>query len=90
MKLVYIKNATTLALDPAKCAGCGLCADVCPHGVFRMDGGVPEIVDREACMECGACARNCAAGAISVAPGVGCAAALIAARIGGADAPSCG
>ncbi len=90
MKLVYLKGVSTLAFDPAGCIGCGLCLDVCPHGVFRLDGGVAEIVDRDACMECGACARNCAAGAISVAAGVGCATALIAARVGGADAPCCG
>ena len=106
MGLVYLKNVSTLALDPSRCSGCGQCLDVCPHGVFRMNGGVVEIADRDACMECGACALNCApksagdsaptrdsvpaAGAISVAAGVGCAAALIAARVGGADAPCCG
>ena len=90
MGLVYLKGATTLAFDPSLCAGCGICLDVCPHGVFRRNGGLVEIADRDACMECGACARNCAAGAITVAAGVGCAAALIAARVSGSDAPCCG
>lgn len=106
MRLAYLKGVSTLALDAARCVGCGLCLDVCPHGVFRLEGGVAEIMDRDACMECGACARNCApksagdsgprcesvsaAGAITVAAGVGCATALIAARVGGADAPCCG
>jgi ferredoxin len=106
MKLAYLKGVTTLAFDPGRCVGCGMCPVVCPHGVFRMAGGAAEIADRDACMECGACARNCApksasdsgprresvsaAAAISVDAGVGCATALIAARVGGADPPGCG
>ena len=32
----YLANTTTLAYDPAKCAGCGRCVEVCPHGVFEL------------------------------------------------------
>jgi NAD-dependent dihydropyrimidine dehydrogenase PreA subunit len=71
----YIEN--TLKFDEAKCVGCGVCVDVCPHRVFEMDGGVARTVRLEACMECGACRKNCAARAISVSSGVGCAYALI-------------
>jgi Fe-S-cluster-containing hydrogenase component 2 len=28
----------TLALDPAKCNGCRMCVEVCPHAVFVMNG----------------------------------------------------
>jgi ferredoxin len=35
------------------------------------------IVDFNGCMECGACATNCPSNAITVTPGVGCAAAII-------------
>jgi ferredoxin len=75
--LAYIKNVVTIALDPAKCNGCRTCLSVCPHGVYEMIGGKSSFRDRDACMECGACALNCPEGAISVDPGVGCAAAIL-------------
>lgn len=88
--LRYIEGVTTLALDVDKCTGCGRCLEVCPHGVFVLDGGKRAmIVDKDACMECGACQRNCAFGALSVEQGVGCAAALYHAMIFGGE-PTCG
>ena len=42
------------------------------------------------CMECGACAVNCPVAAISVDPGVGCAAYIISGWIHGKDKASCG
>lgn len=89
MKLKYLRNGQTLALDAAACVGCGACVDVCPHGVFEIGGGKARIVGRDYCMECGACARNCPAGALSVKAGVGCAAAIIIGKLRGA-APACG
>ena len=89
MKLSYLKNGETLALEPAKCRGCRQCIEVCPHAVFEMSGGKSRIMDRDACMECGACARNCASGAITVKAGVGCAAAIIGGMLRGTE-PSCG
>lgn len=73
----YIRNAVTLSYDPERCVGCGLCAEVCPHDVFCIDGNKAQVRDRDGCMECGACMVNCAAGAIIVDAGVGCAAGLI-------------
>jgi len=58
-QLIYLKNVVTLSLNEEKCAGCGTCAVVCPHEVFRLNNGKVAIVDRDACMECGACATNC-------------------------------
>jgi NAD-dependent dihydropyrimidine dehydrogenase PreA subunit len=72
----YLRNVTTLQLDQDKCTGCGLCLQVCPHGVLKMNHKKAGIVDRDSCMECGACARNCAFGAITVRAGVGCAWAI--------------
>lgn len=75
--LRYIEGVATLTLDQSRCNGCGLCAIVCPHAVFRLVHRKSEIVDHGACMECGACANNCEAQAIHVEAGVGCAIAII-------------
>ena len=82
----YLENVTTLKLDQEKCIGCGMCAVVCPHTVFKMESPKVSIVDRDACIECGACASNCPVEAISVTPGVGCAAYIIQKWIKGKDA----
>ena len=85
----YLAGVTTLQLDKETCVGCGVCEDVCPHGVFRMNGKKAAIDDLDGCMECGACARNCAAGAIRVTPGVGCASYIIQTWIKGKEAAAC-
>lgn len=81
MALRYLKNVVTLRLDSSRCTGCGMCVEVCPHGVFQLKNGKATMVDLDACMECGACEKNCAFGAISVRTGVGCASALITALL---------
>ncbi|NTU71498.1 MAG: ferredoxin family protein [Coriobacteriia bacterium] len=88
--LRYLEDAVTLALDAEKCTGCRQCTLVCPHGVFAIGPDKRAyLADRGACMECGACAMNCSSGAISVEPGVGCAAAIIHSWIYGGE-PTCG
>jgi NAD-dependent dihydropyrimidine dehydrogenase PreA subunit len=72
----YLRDVTTLLYDRDRCIGCGMCAGVCPHGVFAVEHGKAQVVLRDACMECGACARNCPVFAIDVDAGVGCAAGL--------------
>lgn len=67
----------TLRYDPSECIGCGMCAAVCPHAVFSMNGRAARLIRPEACMECGACQLNCPSGAIAVESGVGCAAAMM-------------
>lgn len=87
----YLAGVTTLSLDAAACTGCGRCAEVCPHGVFAVEGLAARIVERDRCMECGACERNCEAGAVSVRSGVGCAMALSRAALARRRAPArCG
>jgi len=90
MPLHYLKDVSTLKYSSEKCAGCGLCADVCPHGVFVMDGRKARLTDGDRCMECGACARNCAVGAIEVRAGVGCALAIMWSALRHKPAPQCG
>ena len=79
-------GTNTLNYDESRCAGCGLCVIVCPHGVFALGGGVARLARGEACMECGACQRNCPTGAIEVESGVGCATALFYAALTGREA----
>lgn len=85
----YLKDVTTLTLDTGKCVGCGLCAEVCPHGVMDVADGMARIADKDLCMECGACALNCPADAIAVRAGVGCASAIIKSWFTGGE-PTCG
>jgi len=85
----YMDGVATLRLDDTACIGCGMCKEVCPHGVYAVSEGKARILDRDACMECGACAMNCPTKAISVNPGVGCAAASLNGWISGSK-PSCG
>ncbi|HEY5996520.1 MAG TPA: mercury methylation ferredoxin HgcB [Candidatus Deferrimicrobiaceae bacterium] len=85
----YLEGVSSLRLSEEACTGCGLCAQVCPHGVFAVERGKARVNDRDACMECGACAANCPAGAVAVTPGVGCAAAILAGWLSGSK-PSCG
>lgn len=75
--LRYLPGVSTLVLDEEACIGCSMCMMVCPHTVFRQRDGRAVIADLDGCMECGACATNCPVAAITVTPGVGCAAYII-------------
>ena len=86
----YITDVTTLKLDKDKCTGCRICTTVCPHNVFTIQEKKALIQDIDACMECGACALNCPVEAVTVTPGVGCAAYIIQSWIVGKDKASCG
>ena len=76
-KFRYFSNVSTLHLDTNMCTGCGVCEVVCPHCVFEIKEKKAKLLDHDGCMECGACANNCPVSAISVTPGVGCAAYII-------------
>ena len=89
MSFTYLKDVSTLKLDPSRCGGCGMCVEVCPHSVFRIENRKAYIVDSDLCMECGACAKNCAANALTVRAGVGCANAVIRGKLSGTE-PTCG
>jgi NAD-dependent dihydropyrimidine dehydrogenase PreA subunit len=82
-------NGRSLAIDDGKCVSCGICIDVCPHGVLAFGEGRVRVDAIERCMECGACAMNCPTGALTVDSGVGCAYAVIRGALQG-TAPDCG
>jgi NAD-dependent dihydropyrimidine dehydrogenase PreA subunit len=87
--LKYLHAVSTLKIDTGRCTGCGMCIEVCPHDVFRIDRKKAVIHDLDACMECGACAKICPSDAIFIKPGVGCAAAIVSGWIHRKE-PSCG
>lgn len=86
--LRYLENVATLELDEEKCTGCGLCAEVCPHGVLLVEEKKAQLIDKDACIECGACVGNCPVEALDVKKGVGCASAIINGWLTGKE-PSC-
>lgn len=85
----YLRNVASLRVDTERCTGCGVCSEVCPHGVLKTEHRMVAVKDLDACMECGACRRNCPTGAIMVQPGVGCAYAIFRGILTG-SAPNCG
>ncbi len=89
MKQKYLKNVVKLRLDSDKCTGCGICLDVCPHNVFKMENKKSKIINKDSCMECGACDKNCPVKAINARSGVGCATAIYRGIITNSE-PTCG
>ncbi len=76
MKMQYLKNVVTLSIDKNRCNGCGICLEVCPQNVLKIENKKAVIIDKDSCIECGACKMNCPLEAINVKSGVGCAAAV--------------
>ena len=55
-----------IAIDIAKCTGCGTCSEVCPVGVFEIKDGKSVAVKPEECLVCRACEVQCPEAAIQV------------------------
>ena len=89
MRLKYIRNNDPVKIDQARCTGCGICAEVCPHGIISIADGKAYPVNAEYCMGCGGCLMNCPAGAIAVGTGVGCAAAVFNSILPGKRLSAC-
>lgn len=54
-------------IDPARCIGCGACANACPEGrILALIDGKAELVDPSACIGHGACKNACPADAIDL------------------------
>jgi NAD-dependent dihydropyrimidine dehydrogenase PreA subunit len=51
--------------DQERCTGCGLCVDICPVQVIKMEGDFP-VVDKEWCIGCGVCAAPCPTSAVKL------------------------
>lgn len=84
----YVKNVATLTIDAEKCAGCGICVNVCPHQILSVKQNKCDVADKDLCMECGACMLNCPFNAIYVEKGVGCFTAIVNGVLTGKE-PSC-
>lgn len=50
-------------VDIEKCAGCGICVQVCPVEAISLIGGTAQ-VDQERCTDCEACVDTCPNGAM--------------------------
>ncbi|MBR2068839.1 MAG: 4Fe-4S binding protein [Candidatus Gastranaerophilales bacterium] len=55
----------TAKVNYNKCAGCGACVRVCPHGAIAFVGN-KVAVDKEKCTGCGKCANTCGFDAITL------------------------
>lgn len=55
-----------VAIDEAKCTGCGLCVTACHEGALQLIDGKARLVSETYCDGLGACLPECPAGAITI------------------------
>jgi len=56
------------SIDAELCNGCGICVQICPMDVIRMDDEKAVIRYPEDCMLCEFCALDCPVQAITISP----------------------
>ncbi|MFA5097346.1 MAG: 4Fe-4S binding protein [Candidatus Margulisiibacteriota bacterium] len=53
-------------IEPSKCTGCGICADMCPPKIIKIKDGTASIDELVKCDGLGGCARLCPSKAITM------------------------
>jgi uncharacterized protein len=51
-------------IDKSKCAGCGACIQVCPHGAIKIGEDEKAFINHKKCQKCGKCKAVCPFNAI--------------------------
>lgn len=59
----------SIYIDPNKCTGCEVCADVCPKSAIDGKPGFVHIIDEFECDKCGKCIEACEENAIVLTSG---------------------
>lgn len=61
---------SVLRFDINRCVGCGLCYEICPQDVFRMNAELKKsvIAYPEDCINCQQCFVNCPGKSLAIAP----------------------
>jgi NAD-dependent dihydropyrimidine dehydrogenase PreA subunit len=58
----------SVVVNQEKCAGCGVCIEVCPVQAISLNSKRKAQINSEKCLECGRCAKECPNQAIELAP----------------------
>lgn len=62
----FSTSAVVAFVDHDRCAGCGICQDVCLAGAIAVEKIAQ--VDPKHCTGCGSCIQQCPSGALSLHP----------------------
>ncbi|MCS7110889.1 MAG: DNA-directed RNA polymerase subunit D [Ignisphaera sp.] len=64
--VAIVRHVPNISLDKSRCNMCGKCVEVCPKGVFKMDGGGIVINNLHSCIVCKQCVYTCPLKAIDI------------------------
>ncbi len=56
----------SVEIDRDKCDGCGVCVEICPMDVLRLDEDGKAYVKYEECWYCGSCMLECPKKAVTL------------------------
>lgn len=59
-----MSREAAITVDLAKCTRCGLCSQVCPSGIIRVNADGPSLIAPKACIRCGHCVAICPSAAM--------------------------